>query len=208
MTRKIDFIFLSNSSWYIWNFRRNLINELIKKKHSILVVAPEDPYTELIIKEGCKFISWNLKRSSINPFNEIKSIIDVYKIYKKYKPRVIHQFTIKSCFYGSLIARIINKSYVINSITGLGHIFLTKNIKNYFLKILLLPLYKFALSYRNSKLIFQNQSDFKIYKNLSLVKENDSKVIRGSGVNTDYYSKDREIKANIKEPIILFLLAL
>ena len=32
-------------------FRRNLINELIKKKHSILVVAPEDPYTELIIKK-------------------------------------------------------------------------------------------------------------------------------------------------------------
>ena len=204
MTRKIDFIFLSNSSWYIWNFRRNLINELIKNKHSILVIAPKDSYTDLIIKEGCKFINWNLKRSSINPINEFISIIDIYKIYKKYKPKVIHQFTIKSCFYGSLIARIINKSYVVNSITGLGHIFLTKNLKNYFLKILLLPLYKFALSYRNSTLIFQNQSDFKIYKNLSLIKENDNKVIRGSGVNTNYYSKDEKIKTNIKEPIILF----
>ena len=181
-----------------------MINELIKKKHSILVVAPRDSYTDLIIKEGCKFISWNLKRSSINPINEVISIIDIYKIYKKYQPRVIHQFTIKSCFYGSLIARIINKSHVINSITGLGHIFLTKNLKNYFLKILLLPLYKFALSYRNSTLIFQNQSDLKIYKNLSLVKENNTKIIKGSGVNTNYYSKDEKIKANIKEPIILF----
>ena len=181
-----------------------MINELIKNKHSILVIAPKDSYSDLIIKEGCKFINWNLKRSSINPINEFISIIDIYKIYKKYKPKVIHQFTIKSCFYGSLIARLINKSYVVNSITGLGHIFLTKNLKNYFLKILLLPLYKFALSYRNSTLIFQNQSDFKIYKNLSLIKENDNKVIRGSGVNTKYYSKDEKIKTNIKEPIILF----
>ena len=106
-----------------------MINELIKKKHSILVIAPKDSYTDLIIKEGCKFISWDLKRSSINPINEVISIIDLYKIYKKYKPKVIHQFTIKSCFYVSLIARIINKSYVVNSITGLGHIFLTKILK-------------------------------------------------------------------------------
>ena len=203
MTRKIDFIFLSNSSWYIWNFRRNLINELLKNKYTILVIAPWDSYTDLIIKKGCKYINWNLKRSSINPINEIRSIIDIYKIYKEYNPRVVHQFTIKSCFYGSLVARIINNSYVVNSITGLGHIFLTKNIKNYFLKKLFLPFYKFALSYKNSILIFQNQSDLKIYKNLSLIKENDNKVIKGSGVNTNYFSKRGEIK-NIKEPIILF----
>ncbi len=204
MTRKIDFIFLSNSSWYIWNFRRNLIDEIIKNKYSILVVAPIDSYSDLLISKGCKFINWNLKRSSINPIKEVISIIDIYKIYKKYKPKIIHQFTIKSCFYGSLIARIINKSYVVNSITGLGHIFLTKNFKNYLLKNLLLPFYQFSLSYKNSTLIFQNQSDFKTYKNLSLIKENDNKVIRGSGVNTNYFSKKEEIKKNNKEPIILF----
>ena len=205
MTRKIDFIFLSNSSWYIWNFRRNLINELLKNKYSILVIAPSDSYTDLIINKGCKFINWNLKRSSINPINEIISIVDIYKIYKKYKPTVIHQFTIKSCLYGSLIARIINKSYVVNSITGLGHIFLTKNFKNYFIKKLLLPFYKFALSYKNSILIFQNESDLKTYQNLYLIKENNNnKVIRGSGVNTNYFSKGEAIKTNLKEPIILF----
>ena len=204
MTKKFDFVFLSNSSWYIWNFRRNLINELIKNKYSILVIAPKDSYTDLLINKGSKFINWNLKRSSINPINEIISILDIYKIYKKYKPTVIHQFTIKSCFYGSLIARIINKSYVVNSITGLGHIFLTQNLNNYFLRKLLLPVYKFALSYRKSTLIFQNQSDLKTYKDLSLIKENDNKVIRGSGVNTNYFSRGEEIKNNIKEPIVLF----
>ena len=167
-------------------------------------MAPWDSYSELIIKKGCKYINWNLKRSSINPINEIISIIDIYKIYKEYKPRVIHQFTIKSCFYGSLMARIINKSYVVNSITGLGHIFITNNLKNYLLKKLFLPFYKFALSYKNSILIFQNQSDLKLYKNLSLIKENNNKVIKGSGVNTNYFSKDEEIKKNFKEPIILF----
>ncbi|MDC3168210.1 glycosyltransferase family 4 protein [Prochlorococcus sp. AH-716-D22] len=204
MSRKIDFIFLSNSSWYIWNFRRNLINELLKNKYSILVVAPKDSYSELIISKGCKFINWNLKRSSINPINEIISIVDLYKIYKKYKPRIVHHFTIKSCLYGSLIARIINKSFVVNSITGLGHLFLTRNFKNSLLKILLIPFYKFALNYKNSYLLFQNKSDLKIYKDLSLLKENRNKVIRGSGINSNYFSKDLEIKPKNKEPIILF----
>lgn len=204
MSRKIDFIFLSNSSWYIWNFRRNIINELIKNKYSILVVAPKDSYSELIISKGCKFVNWNLKRSSINPINEIISLINLYKIYKKYKPRIAHHFTIKSCFYGSLIARIVNKSYVVNSITGLGHLFLTRNFKNFLLKIVLIPFYKFALNYKNSYLVFQNQSDLKIYKDLSLLTDNRNKIIRGSGINSNYFSKDLEIKSKNKEPILLF----
>ena len=203
MTRKVDFIFVSNSSWYIWNFRISLIQELINKKYSILIVAPQDYYSELIQKKGCEFISWDLKRSSINPINELKSLIKIYKIYKKYQPRIIHQFTIKACLYGSLAAKIINKSYVINSITGLGHLFLTTNIKNYFLKRIIIPFYRYALAYKSSMLVFQNESDKDIYERFSLIK-NKFIVIKGSGVNTKYFAPIENKTINKKEPIVLF----
>ena len=157
MSQSVDFIFVSNTSWYIWNFRINLIKELINKNYSILVVAPKDNYSELIIKTGCKFVEWDLNRSSINPILEIKSLIKIYKVYKKYNPRLVHHFTIKSCLYGSLAAKIINKSYVFNSITGLGHLFINNKIKHKILRKLVLPIYRYALDYKNSKIVFKQE---------------------------------------------------
>ena len=203
MTRKIDFIFTSNSSWYIWNFRINLIEELLNKKFSVLVVAPFDSYSIRLKNKGCMFINWDLQRSSINPINEFKSLLNIFKIYKRYQPKIIHQFTIKSCLYGSIAAKLLNKSYLINSITGLGHLFLTHNLKNYFLKIITMPFYRFALNYKNSILIFQNESDKNIYNKLNLIKVK-STLIKGSGVDTKYFSPVKNNHCNKKVPIILF----
>ncbi len=204
MKQAIDFIFVSNTSWYIWNFRINLIKELINKNYSILVVAPKDNYSDLIINTGCKFVEWDLNRSSINPILEIKSLIRIYKIYKKYNPRLVHHFTIKSCLYGSLAAKIINKPYVFNSITGLGHLFINNKIKHQILRKLVLPIYRYALDYKNSKIIFQNQNNANIYKKYLLAKDKNLEIIYGSGINTNFFSPfDRKKSLNTK-PIILF----
>ena len=205
MLKPIDFIFVSNTSWYIWNFRISLIKKLINKNYSILVVAPKDnTYSKLIISTGCKFVNWDLNRSSINPILEIKSLFNIYNIYKKYNPKIIHHFTIKSCLYGSLAARIINKSYVFNSITGLGHLFLNDKFKNKILKKAVLPIYRYALGYKNSKLIFQNKSDANLYKKVYLTKEENLKLISGSGINTKYFSPLEITKSSNEIPIILF----
>ena len=195
---------MSNTSWYIWNFRINLIKELLKNNHSILVVAPEDDYSNRIIEAGCKFISWDLNRSSINPISEIKSIINIYKIYKRFKPIIIHQFTIKSCLYGSLAARFLSHSHVFNSITGLGHLFISKRIKNKILKLFILPIYKYAINYKNSIIIFQNRNDLDLYKSLNLIKQTHNEIIRGSGVNTEYFAPISKRGSLKKIPIILF----
>ncbi len=204
MSNSIDFIFVSNTSWYIWNFKINLIKELINKNYSILVVAPKDTYSDLILNTGCKFVDWDLNRSSINPILELKSLINIYRIYKQYEPKIIHHFTIKSCLYGSLAAKILNKSYVFNSITGLGHLFINKKIKNQLLKKLVLPIYRYALDYKNSKLIFQNPTNANLYKQFSLTKEENLEIIYGSGVNTNFFSPLVKKKSLNKKPIILF----
>lgn len=204
MLQTIDFIFVSNSSWYIWNFKISLIKELINKNYSIIVVAPKDKYSDLIINTGCKFVDWDLNRSSINPIAEFKSLINIYKIYKQYKPKLIHHFTIKSCLYGSLAAKIINKSYVFNSITGLGHLFLNNKIQHQILKKIILPIYRYALDYKNSKLIFQNQSNANLYKKYSLTKEENLKIISGSGVNTKLFFPSGTNKSFNKKTTILF----
>ena len=56
-------LFCSNSSWNIYNFRLNLINELILKKYKIYVLSPRDEFTDNLIKSGCMFYEIKINRT-------------------------------------------------------------------------------------------------------------------------------------------------
>ncbi len=48
-------VICSNTSWYIYNFRRGLIDALFNKGYEIHIIAPEDDYSNRLESLGCKF---------------------------------------------------------------------------------------------------------------------------------------------------------
>lgn len=46
---------LLNTSWYICNFRKNLISALIAHNYQIHAIAPYDEYSEKLIDLGCEY---------------------------------------------------------------------------------------------------------------------------------------------------------
>ena len=101
-------VLISNSSWYLYNFRYSLLILLKKKGFSVVLIAPLDSYSKKLKDAGFIFYDWDLNRRSINPFKEIISILKLIKIFKKTKPNLIHNFTIKACLYGSIAAKLLN----------------------------------------------------------------------------------------------------
>ena len=99
-------ILISNTSWYLYNFKFKLIKSLIAKGYKVIIIAPFDKYTKLFGKQ-IDFINWNINRKSLNPFSEIISIYQLIKVYKSNKPDYSH-FTIKACIYGSIAAKFNN----------------------------------------------------------------------------------------------------
>ena len=192
-TKKLKVAFLANSGWYFYNFRLSLINYLIKKDFDIHLICPFDNYTPLIIEKGILVHNWDLKSSSTNLFKEINSIISLYKIYQNIKPDIVHHFTIKSVLYGTFIANFCNIKFVFNSITGLGRVFLSNNLKYRLLNFLIVPIYKLIIKKSRSKIIFQNKWDLGYFKKLNIATNNNSFLIRGSGINTKFF-KDNKIK--------------
>ena len=59
---------------------------------------------DLKIKDGKSVL---IKPKSINPFNEFLLFIRIFKIYKKYNPKIACHFTIKPNIYGSIICRLL-----------------------------------------------------------------------------------------------------
>ena len=94
-----DFVFVSNTSWYIWNFRINLIKKLIKKNYSILVVAPTDTYSDLI-----NFALGVSRNGSIDGISVNIDKGGALSTFRKDIKEVIGKEKIESIFVGSKVS--------------------------------------------------------------------------------------------------------
>jgi len=172
-------IIVSNDLWNIINFRRPIINTLKQNNYEIHIITTlrnfsKDPFLDNIILHNV-----DIDRRGANIINEIILLLNFYNIIKKIKPDLILNFTIKPVIYVSLISRLL-KIYTINTITGLGRVFIVKNLL--LIKLLVELLYK--ISQKNVKqLIFHNTEDYNYFIKKKITSKHNSIVINGSGVN-------------------------
>jgi len=176
----MKFLFIANTSWYIYNFRKNLILYLLKMGHNINVISPKDQYSGELTKLGINYIEVEFDRKNKNPLKELKLVHSFRKQIKSIKPDIIHLFTIKPVIYGAITARICRVNRIICSIPGLGFIFSKKNFSQFPIKLL----YKIALKSHKIITIFQNPDDQSFFKKNKLIHKNNSHLIFGSGIDT------------------------
>ena len=174
-------VIVLNNSWYAYNFRFNLARSLKVNGYEVIFVAPYDEkYSELIKKEF-SFFDINIDAKGINPISDFKTIISLYKLYKNIKPDMVLNFTIKPNIYSSIVGGILDIKSISN-ITGLGTIFIKQSLTTKIAKLL----YKIAL-YFNSKVFFQNNDDKSLFIKDSLVIENKTDLLPGSGVDLNKF---------------------
>ncbi|MBI3558181.1 MAG: glycosyltransferase family 4 protein [Deltaproteobacteria bacterium] len=192
-------LLVSNTGWYLYNFRRPLARGLRAAGVEPVFVAPADKYLEKLRLEGYRCIEINMDRAGVNPFTELRTLLALVAIYRGEKPVVVHHFTIKCVVYGSLAANISGAHAVINAITGLGHVFVSKEWKAFLVRPLVLPLYRLLLKQERGRVIFQNFEDLAVFQTHNLIVPERTVLIRGSGVDLSRFSprarrdKSREV---------------
>jgi len=166
-----------NNAWYAYNFRFNIARSLKDSGYEVVFVAPYDEkYSELIKKEF-EFYEIYVDAKGINPVNDFKTLLELYRVYKTSKPDIVLNFTIKPNIYSSIVAGILNIKSISN-ITGLGTIFIKQTIITKVAKLL----YKTALGF-NSKVFFQNNDDRALFVKNKLVCDDKIDLLPGSGVD-------------------------
>ena len=195
-------LIVSNCTWYLYNFRQELLYDLKNKGYDLILISPIDKYYLEISKYFIKKENLFLVRSSENPILEIITLLHLLFIYLKYKPNLVHHFTIKPCIYGGIVARLIGIKNKINHITGLGPSFYSNRKKIKYINKILKPFYKYAFNDDKNNLIniFHNNSDKSTFIQKSIAKACQTKTIQGSGVNINHYKNDvsRNFNGKIK----------
>ena len=191
-------IIIYNAAHHVLLFKKELIETIKKNGFQIIVLASKDDYVEKLKVIVDEFHEIKLDSSGINPFKDSYLIYQLYTLIKKIKPYAIFNFTIKPVIYGTLAAKLAKGIPVVNTITGLGTAFLSEGLANKVAKFL----YKYT--FNNSHLIFfQNPDDQKFFKEINIIKKNNTQLIPGSGVDLEKFKPVIKTKSdNIK---ILFI---
>lgn len=187
---------ISNGFGIVYKFRRELIIELLNLNYKVKVISPENEedkyYLNNLKKMGVDIEIIAMVRRGKNIFQEIKTLIDIYKSINKQKFDKILTYTIKPNIYGGLICSVLKIKYI-PTITGLGSSFENKGI----LKKIAIKLNKLALINAQT-IFFQNLDNFNIYKEKKIITNQKIQIVNGSGVNLKKFKGEILKKNEIK----------
>lgn len=171
----------ANTSWYIFNFRKNTIKALIANGYKVITLAATCEKKQDLENLGAEFIQLQFNPKGTNIFSEALTLIKFLNFYRKIQPDLILHFTTKNNLYGSMAASILGIK-VINNVSGLGKLFIKDGIKKNFMKLL------YRISYNNSHYIFfQNKRDFDEFCAFMPKIKLRSCIIPGSGVDLNKF---------------------
>ena len=194
-------LMLANVDWFFISHRLCIAQEAVKQGWDVMVAAEDTGRASEIETEGIRFINIPFSRSGINPIDELKTVMRFYKLYKCFKPDVVHHITLKPLIYGSFVAKILKIKGVLNAVSGLGYNF-TEGRSGTVSKIMLTVM-RFGFTRKNVSIIFQNQDDFKELKELNVINPNNNIFfIKGSGVNLEIFKP----RVGLKEGKVKILL--
>ncbi len=158
-----------------------LVKALLEEGHEVLAVAPRDEYTPKLVEAGCRYVEVKMDSRGANPLKDLGLIFELYRIYRKHRPDVVLQYTIKPNIYGTLAATML-RIPAINNVCGLGTAFLNRNM----VSRLAIAMYK--LAFRFPKLVFfQNTDDREFFLNSGIIKNTATDVLPGSGIDVNKF---------------------
>jgi glycosyltransferase involved in cell wall biosynthesis len=132
-----------------------------------------------------------------------KILWSIFGVIKKTKPDVIHAITLRHAFYTGIVTRLMGFKSVVFTVAGVGSLFTDQSPKMKLVRTIALPLLRFAFKGEGRFLIFQNPDDRQLMLDHHVVNEEQTTIIRGSGVDRTEFPFTPE-EQNNEDPIVLF----
>ena len=117
-------VIVANSSFYIFHYRKLLLENLIKENH-VITISPIDRSTEKLSRLSIHLPLRINRKNDLNIFSFVISFFRLLFLIRAIKPKLVHGHTLKT----NLLVSIITSLYSIPSVlsfTGLGKLSTSK----------------------------------------------------------------------------------
>ncbi|MBS0185262.1 MAG: glycosyltransferase family 4 protein [Proteobacteria bacterium] len=197
MTQKSFLLYVITEDWGLFTHRIDLARRAQKAGYRVGIACSVKNHGKKIEAENFDLYPLkSLKRGSLNPFRDVLAFWELFSLYRKIRPDILHQVALKPVLYGSIAARLAKVPAIVNALGGLGYLFIDTSFKVKSIRFFLLRLLKWAFHCKNVSLILQNPEDKKVFR--KLISPQQLYLIRGSGVNLNVFHPPLSLKQKKK----------
>lgn len=174
-----------NVDWFFLSHRKDVALAAKDAGWDVTIVTADTGKLKDIEALGMKTINLPMSRSGMNIVQELKTLNWLRKLYKRERPDVVHHVGMKTILWGTLAAKFSRVHGVVNAISGLGGFFAEDN-KGLLARVMPIVL-RFSHNRKNLLCIFQNDDDWGLYVKHGIIKHEQGRFIKGSGVDLNQF---------------------
>lgn len=174
-------LYLIYEDWFFCSHFLARAKAAPKAGFEVVVMTHIGAHADTIRSHGLRVLPWNLSRRSLNPLDELKSILQVWRVYRTERFSLVHHAALKPLLHGSLAARFAGIAHIINAPVGMGYIFSSSDWRVRLLRIPIQLALRLLLNPRGSRVIFESPDAKKAFIKQRTVRTEDARLIRGAG---------------------------
>lgn len=174
-----------NVDWFFLSHRKDVALAAKEAGWDVSIVTADTGKLKDIEALGLRTINLPMSRSGMNIVQELKTLNWLRKLYKREKPDVVHHVGMKTILWGTLATKFSRVHGVVNAISGLGGFFAEDN-KGLLARVMPMVL-RFSHNRPNLLCIFQNDDDWGLYVKHGIIKHEQGRFIKGSGVDLNQF---------------------
>ena len=190
---------VSNTCWYLFNFRLNLMLALQAAGHTVVAVAPDDAYAQRIRDAGITFEAVPISGGGTHPLRELQSVLRLGAVFRRHRVGLVLSYTPKGNLYSALACIALRIAFVPN-VSGLGRAFIRKSLVTRVAK----TLYRLTFS-RAHRVFFQNLDDMGVFVSGGLVRQGQVERLPGSGVDLTRFAPTPPVARAADAPVFLLV---
>lgn len=206
MTEKPKVLFFVAVDWF---FCSHFMGRALAAKNAgyeVLVLTQVLEHGDRIAQSGLCLIPLELDRRSVNPFSTLKSLSQIFRVYRRERPNLVHHVAIKPILLGTLVARLLGIRNVVNAIVGMGYLSTSERLSSRLLRPLLSSALKALLNPAGSRVVFENKDDLRSFVARGQVRSSDAILIRGAGVTPSQILPSGNAKGSLLVVLVARLL--
>src|SRR5215471_1230427 len=180
-------LFVITEDWYFWSHRLPIARAALRAGYEVVVATRVTGCADKIENAGFRVIPLQLDRSSYSPREEWRAVRELWAIYRRERPQIVHHVALKPILYGSMAALRQKDIQVVNAFAGLGYLVASSSMKARLLRPMVWSALRFLLNRPRYRVLLQNREDKDVLVSRLHLAPEKIAVIRGSGVNVDLF---------------------
>jgi glycosyltransferase involved in cell wall biosynthesis len=170
-----------------WFFCSHFIDRAIAARDAGFDVAVATNPTGLrqrIESVGIRVHDLRMDRGSLSPLQSLRIVTRLARLVRAEAPDIVHAVALKPIFFAGMAAAIGRRAAFVNAPVGMGFIYTSDSVLAWALRPVVSILLRRLLNPKGSRVVFENPDDLAEYVSRRFVKETDTVLIRGAGIDT------------------------